>query len=437
MKPLKTALIAVPALALTVTAMLANASLAHAEVRKEGVWPASEPSVSLSVEDAPRKTALRQLAGAAGWSLVIPAGLDDSVELAVRDQPPERVLAMLLEGGSYVAKREGNLISIRARTDEAPSTPEPPVPPRPAVAPTPPTAPTPPSAATAQPTDHPAVRGKRAGDRSVAGGSARIAAGETVHDVQILGGSLDVEGIVTGDIEVLGGSVRIRKGAHVDGNISALGGVVTVDEGAVVKGGVESVGAVVSRHDTPGGGRSVSDAPAGTGMFPAASSALSDAGSAISSSALLFVFGAVLLALLTQRMEALRVETAARPMRTFALGVVGSLAAAAVLLALCVTIIGIPIAMVAAIVAVLAAYGGICAVLQTAGEALLRHRTQNPYVHLAAGCALFLVASSLPWIGGYVTAVVALLGIGTIVATRLGVPASDRSVQDGAYRTVA
>lgn len=448
MKPLASAVLVVPALALAVAASMATVSVAHAEVRKEGVWPANEPGVSFSVDGAPKKIALRQLASAAGWSIVTPAGLDDAVEVVARDQPPERVLSMLLEGGNYVAKREGSLVSIRVDASPPPAGAAAPVPLVPPVPPTPPVSPLPADPAivpafSANPAivapsataERRAARGKRAGDRTVAGGSARILAGETVRDVQVMGGTLDVEGVVTGDIEVLGGTVRIRKGARVDGDISALGGTVTVDEGADVKGGVETVGAVVARHDTPEEGPKNEAGAVPPARFPAVSAALSSAGSAISSSALLFVFGAVLMALLTKRMDSLRVETAARPMRTFALGVVGSLASVAVLVALCVTVIGIPIAMAAVVVGVLVAYAGICAVLQTAGEALLRHRTPNPYVHLACGCLIFLIAGSLPWIGGYVTAIVALLGIGAVVATRLGTEPRDRQVEDGAYRS--
>jgi hypothetical protein len=142
------------------------------------------------------------------------------------------------------------------------------------------------------------------------------------------------------------------------------------------------------------------------------------AASSLSASALLFVFGAVVVALGTERSRALRVEIAARPMQTFALGVVGCIAAVGVFVALCVTIIGIPVALFGLVVFVLAAYVGVSAVLTTAGEALLRHRTESPYAHLALGCALFFLVGLLPWVGTWATVIVALIGIGVIVATR-------------------
>jgi hypothetical protein len=99
--------------------------------------------------------------------------------------------------------------------------------------------------------------------------------------------------------------------------------------------------------------------------------------------------------------------------------VVGTLGGIGVFVALCVTILGIPVALVGLLLALLAAYAGVCAVLQTGGELLLRHRTTNPYIHLAAGCAIFLVLGALPWVGGWVQAVVMLIGLGTTVALLL------------------
>jgi hypothetical protein len=133
---------------------------------------------------------------------------------------------------------------------------------------------------------------------------------------------------------------------------------------------------------------------------------------------MLFVFGAVLLALATRRMGFLQGEAAERPMRSFALGVVGSIAMVVMAVLLCVTLIGIPVAVVGVLVAIFAAYAGICAVLSAAGSALLSRWTHNPYLHLAAGCVLLLLVGFIPYAGTWLTVIVVLTGIGTVVATR-------------------
>jgi hypothetical protein len=117
-------------------------------------------------------------------------------------------------------------------------------------------------------------------------------------------------------------------------------------------------------------------------------------------------------------METLKREVVARPMRAIAFGVMGSIASFIVVVVLCITVIGIPVAVVGILLAVFGSYAGVCAVLTSAGEALVRHKTKNPYMHLFVGCALFLMLGAIPFIGGFITAAVALAGIGVMFATR-------------------
>ena len=151
----------------------------------------------------------------------------------------------------------------------------------------------------------------------------------------------------------------------------------------------------------------------------------------------LWVFGAVLLALAGERMRSLEGEVVERPMRSFALGVVGLLAAAAAVVVLCVTVIGIPFAILGVLAAVLFAYAGVCAVLTALGGVLVNHRSSSPYVHLAVGAAVYFLASSIPWVGEYVTLTLALFGIGVTIATR-GAGLIRRKLGNGdPYRTAA
>ena len=235
-----------------------------------------------------------------------------------------------------------------------------------------------------------------------------------VHDVSVLGGSADVFGTVTGDLAVMGGSFRVREGARVMGDASTVGGDVRRGPKAVVGGEVAEVGD--GRRSGRGGrdeGRSGGDERQG-GLARLAS----DASGAITRTALLFVFGAVLLALGTRRMEMLKLEIASRPMRSFAMGIVGSIAAVLLLIVLCVTVIGIPFAAVGFILALFAVVAGMCSVLETVGNVLLGHRTKNAYAHLALGCGLLLVLGAIPFVGGLLKAAVVLVGIGSVVSTR-------------------
>lgn len=511
--------------ALTTLASIASvasfAAPALADVRREGEWPAatSEKKVTLNFEKTARRLAVKKLADAAGWSIVVPSDLEDPVDVAVKDQPAGKVLDLLLEGGNFVAKRDGTMVFV-ARASGASGTiatkdgmapgllvPQatdgfPPMPPIPALPAMPGAAPEPPV-----PPASPASLGKHgkhgkhaksSGDRVVAGSTFKLEKGESLDDLTVFGGAADIYGTVNGDVAVIGGSTRVHEGAVVHGDAVAVGGSLTVDDGARVDGDLGAVGGSVHRgekaiiggkvkatagfpgvsgtttknaEDTDDGDDDdhADEAEAASDQAEAAAAASTAGNIAAASShvrhgdgddddeshmsgpvrlfrslmkattvaAMLFLFGCVFLALGTKRMEALKLEAAVRPMRSLALGVVGSLAAVIIACALCITIVGIPVAGVGFLIALFAAYAGVCAVLTMVGEVLLRHRTQNGYVHLAAGCALLAFLGALPWIGGLVTAGVVLMGIGTLVATRgAGLVPMPKSVTPaGPYRT--
>jgi hypothetical protein len=440
---------------LSTVAVLSVAGAASAEVVREGTWPQEDPRVSLSVKDVPRAAAVKELAKRAGWSVMIEAPSSTPVDVEVRDQPAGKVLELLLSDARYVAKRDGNLISIApavsvATGDAAPApaapTPgsqagaaplPPPTPPTPAV----PEPPSPPAAASAPPPAEAKAPAKsqpdeaNAEDRVVTGGSTRVDSGDVVKDLVVMGGSAEVLGLVTGDVTVMGGSVVVRDGGRVKGDVSVVGGSFDAEDGAKIEGSVDVVGGKARRGDSGAGIRLFKGGKAQ--KSPTFMDRVSAFGGSITRTALLFVFGTVLLALATGRMDAMQGEVAARPMRTFALGIVGSLVACLAFVVLCVTIIGIPIAIVALLLGVLGTYAGICATLTTVGAAVFHHKSKSPYVHLAVGCALFLVASWLPWIGGFVTAGVVLFGIGALVATRGAGYFPKKNRNHGPYRTAA
>lgn len=402
---------------------------ASAEIRREGEWPSEDPRVSLELEQTPRSEALKQLAKAAGWSIVVDSPSRDLIDVRVHDQPASRVLEILLSDRAYRVSREGSLLHVRLDVTPAVAPAEPVEPPASAATTAAPTPPAPVLSAAPPPA---APTGKRGDDRIVTGGRTRVEAGEVVRDLVIMGGRAEVLGHVTGDLSIMGGSATLRPGARVDGDATVLGGTLSIEDDASIAGSVAVLGGKVDRKDGSDVGK------ISTSVLTRASSEgkglLAGISRALSRTALLFVFGAVLLALATRRMEDMEKEVAARPMRTFALGVVGLLLAAIAVLVLTVSIVGIPLAAVGAIAAVVATYVGIAAVLGTLGGALIHHKTDNAYAHLAVGCAAYLLLSSLPWIGGLVTLLVVVSGFGAIIATR-GAGFYRKRVERGPYRT--
>jgi len=410
-----------PTLATTLL-VLGLSTAAAAAVRHEGAWPQADKHVSLDATHVTRTEAVARLAKAAGWSVVLRTEEDTSkpFDVHVTDQPADKVLDVVMGEGDWVATRDGTLITIASAPSPEPSAPAPAVATAPA-APSATLAPPPPPVPTAAPMA--TVRGE---DRIVHGGNLSIGADEVVHDVTLMGGSLELAGTATGNVTVLGGSARIVKGAHVIGSATAIGGSLDVEDGAQVDGDVGVVGGSLDRHKGSriGGAVRHSDDES-IGVHADTSplkpkSWLRSVSDAITRAAMLFIFGAVLFALAGDRMNMMRLEAAARPMRSFALGIVGGVVGLLTIAIVAVTIIGIPVAIVVLLGAVFAAYAGICAVLATAGKALVGHKTDNPHAHLLVGCALFLVSGAIPFVSGLVTFFVVVTGLGVVVATRGG-----------------
>jgi hypothetical protein len=415
-------------LGLAVALLLLAVSLAKragADVRFDGTWPEKDKLVSLDADRISRSDAVKRLADVAGWSIVVTGSPKETLDVHVKDEPANKVLTLILSDGKYVAKRDGNLVWLGV--DEAPrgdSVPLPAAPPLP-----PPGGQIPPAIPPAPPPPPPAPLHSvaPAEDRTVTGGHLKIGPHETVHDVSVFGGSVDVYGTVTGDLAVFGGRADVHDGAHVAGSATVLGGSMRIHDGARVDRDVGVFGGHLQRDEkaTVGGSVdqvSVDDDDAvdhhGRHHDGVTSKLVRDVGDAFSRAALLFVFGTIVLALGAKRVEALRIEVASRPMRSFALGVVGLIAAVALVIAMCVTVVGIPVAIVGVLVGAIAFYAGFTAVLTTLGEALLRHRTTNPYLHLALGCAILLLLSAIPYVGLAAKIFVGFTGIGVMIATR-------------------
>jgi hypothetical protein len=436
---------------LLVASAALTAGVAHADVRHRGDWDDDDnEKVTLDLDRVSRNEAVKRLAQAAGWSVVFDGPTGDAIDVHVKDQPAEKVLDLMLDDGHrYVANRDDKMVVIR-RADDAgaqddPSGPViviPPIPSIPSIPAVPPVPPVP-SIVTV---DEDFEEGS---DRVVTGGNLRIEEGEVAAGVTVMGGNVDIFGTATGDVIAMGGNVRIHRGAHVFGDATAVGGALSVEDGARVDGDVNVLGGVLRRgkdaeihgdvkdgrqhkhkhRGRHGHDRDEASAPEGKAQNVSMLRRVArDAGSAITRTALLFAFGAVLLSLATSRMEALKLQLATRPMRSFATGVVTLLVSVVLLIALCVTVIGIPFAIIGVLLGFIAAVAGLVAALETAGGALLGHKTKNPYAHLAFGCLLFMLVGAIPFVGSFLIAATVLAGLGSVAATRAAglVPSKNR-----------
>lgn len=86
------------------------------------------------------------------------------------------------------------------------------------------------------------VDGKLIGDAAAVGGGSVTVNGEMTGDLVSMGGPISVTGIVRGDLSSIGGPVNIT--GRVTGNVSAVGGKVTLAGQARVDGDISALGGV-------------------------------------------------------------------------------------------------------------------------------------------------------------------------------------------------
>lgn len=112
----------------------------------------------------------------------------------------------------------------------------------------------------------------------------------------------------------------------------------------------------------------------------------------------------------------------ADPMKAGLTGLIGVVVVAFATVLLCVTIIGIPIAMLFGLVIWAAFVMGSVAVYLLIGERLVEQFqwNVNQYVAGILGAILIGVAAMLPWIGWLIKMLISLMGFGAVIKTKFG-----------------
>ncbi|AKF08744.1 hypothetical protein DB32_005893 [Sandaracinus amylolyticus] len=267
--------------------------------------------------------------------------------------------------------------------------------------------------------DDPASR-----DRVAFGGDAVVAPGEVVESVAAFGGDAIVAGRVEGDVVSFGGDVELAPTAEVLGSVSSLGGRVDADPSARWSSDGEAF--VIPRPPSTGLGAFVEEA------FRQAVA-----------HGLLFLLALLLMGLAPERLGAMQVAIVRDPTRTALHGLAGYVASAMLIVALAITVIGIPAAVALALALPLATYVGLAASASVIGAALPVDRLKDrPVRQLAAGVLVLFVASLVPYLGTLTVIAAACLGTGALIRTRFGTTpprelVGGPAVEVGPYRTSA
>lgn len=277
------------------------------------------------------------------------------------------------------------------------------------------------------------VHGTVEGDVEAAAGSVEVT-GEVTGDVEAAAGSVTVEGRVGGSVDAAAGSVEVGPDATVAGDVEAAAGTVTVagsvggdvtgtetvrlEDGATVDGDV-TYGESLDRADgaTVGGTVTHDESLQFDGVQWGVTVDEFDlpaplAGVVTGLAAL--VAGSLLLVLFPAFTSEMVATVTADPVRAGAAGVATVVAVPAVLLAVAMTIIGLPLAFAGGAVFALLAW-----IALVYGEFLVGTRVlaaldvENRWAALAVGVVGVELLSAVPVFGDLLALAVALLGLGT------------------------
>lgn len=426
------------------------------------------------------RDALKEIADKGGLNLVVTGDLDTPAEVHLRNVTADQALRTVARAYSLRMEQDGSIVTLRPMTAQekeaasagrdtaaAAAAPAPvAAPPVSAVGPVPPAPPVPamppaPPMPGHEPEDAHDVRERvreemhrareevrrmrRSGGRNVVirgqnhevkenqniesavvyGGNLLVK-GHVEDDAVVFGGNLDVQGRVEGDAIAFGGNVILGPDAQVEGDVSSFGGVVERADGSVVEGSIESftgagIGSIVAKEITKG-----MKEPRNTGSDASERQERDDddgngLAAFILTFAVLFGLGFLGQMFFPSRMKQLGEEIRRKPVQSGLTGFLGLLAMVPLTVVLCVTIIGIPAALVLWVAAPLAAALGYAAVASELGTRLpvLRGRKTQAVV-LALGLLVLMVVGAIPVLGALVSTLVVLMALGAVIRTRFG-----------------
>ncbi|HET8541497.1 MAG TPA: secretin and TonB N-terminal domain-containing protein [Anaeromyxobacter sp.] len=377
--------------------------------------------------------ALRQIAEAADWSIVLPPGRHGTISARFKNVPVEDALRAVLNQASLSATREGSVITVRPRaavgslrlpglsidiqrrTEEAMRRAQ----------------------REMERAEREMERAERRRERSesdrVVHGDVVVHPDQVARDVVALRGSIKVESgaevrdavAVLGSVTLepgarareavaVGGDVKLGAGAEVEKDAVSVGGSVTRDAGAEIGGEEVSVGVpVLSGLATLAGSRILFG---GKGESPGFV-----VGQTLAKFLVYFALGLLALALFPRRVDAVSASFVTHPLKSVLTGLLGIVVLPILLVLLVATIIGIPLVAVLGLMIVAAGVLGFTALAYYIGRALpLQLRRGTSVLQLAVGTAIVVLVTAIPFLGGMAWVAAALLTFGAVLRSRFG-----------------
>lgn len=229
----------------------------------------------------------------------------------------------------------------------------------------------------------------------IAAGSIRLAEGATVGSIAAGAGSVTIDGTVTGDVRLGAGSITLGETAVIEGDLT-YGGDLSMADGAQVQG-------TITEERIFGLGTFL-----GVGIL--------DWVGTVFFFVMHLALGVLLLLIAPRFSRSLAASVRTDPIRSGAVGLATIVLVPILLVAITITIIGIPIAFAGALLFLVLYWVGLVYGRYAIGEWLLAYtEVDNRWLALVLGLALVGLISLIPWIGSLVSFIVTLLGLGALV----------------------
>ena len=263
----------------------------------------------------------------------------------------------------------------------------------------------------------------------ILGGSVALEDGSMVDgDVILVGGSLQAYGTIAGDIFLLGGSLIMNTSTLVEGDVIGLGGSIQGEELATIGGEINTdvnslLPIIVPRGSIPlvaPGGIRIPNIEVGVNPFWSFLWFLLRT--------LLWTALAVIVVLfLPKPVDRVAHTVVSQPLISGGLGLLTVIVAPVLMIAIGITIIGIPISLIAALALVITWVYGMVAIGAEVGKRLARAFNADWALPVCAGLGTFLLIllvdgarELIPCAGWVIGFLVGIVGLGAVLLTRYG-----------------
>lgn len=239
-----------------------------------------------------------------------------------------------------------------------------------------------------------------------------IKRGEVVYgDVIVFNGDAIIAGKVQGNVVALGGDVKLKSTARITGQLTVLGGEIEREPGARIEGGIAGKGSIrpfTYNHR----------------WYWSPTAWL---GASLIANFLFFLgtlaLGIVVVALLPDHTEKVALFITREPWQSIGVGFLAFLLVIPSMVALAITLIGIPLIplfLLFVIVSFIYGYFAACLVIGKRIFEVAKSTSSSPFFEMIVGVIVVGILRFVPFIGGLLGFVVSLLGVGAVLLTKFG-----------------